>query len=71
MLPAAAAAQQAKPIANWANVIQLTPGSEIRVTLAAGRTPHGFIQNVTPSPWQSTRRSVWRHVPGRTFGASH
>ena len=47
-LAAAAAAQQTKPIANWANLNQLAPGSEIRVTLAAGRTLRGFLQSVTP-----------------------
>jgi hypothetical protein len=43
-----AAAQQAKPIANWANLNQLVPGLEIRVTLATGRTLRGFMQRVTP-----------------------
>src|ERR1035437_8107361 len=47
-LAATAAAQQAKPIANWANLDQLVPGSEIRVTLATGRTLRGFVQRVTP-----------------------
>jgi len=47
-LAATAAAQQAKPIANWANLNQLVPGSEIRVTLATGRTQLGFVQRVTP-----------------------
>jgi hypothetical protein len=45
---ALAAAQQAKPIANWANLNQLAPGSEIRVTLTTGRTLRGFVQSVTP-----------------------
>jgi hypothetical protein len=47
-LAATAAAQQAKPIANWANLNQLVPGSEIRVTLATGKTLRGFVQGVTP-----------------------
>src|ERR1039458_3851722 len=47
VLAAAAAAQQAKPIANWANLNQLVAGSEIRVTLAAGKTLRGFVQRVT------------------------
>ena len=46
-LAAAAAAQQAKPIANWVNLNQLVAGSEIRVTLAAGKTIRGFLQRVT------------------------
>ena len=36
-LAATAAAQQAKPIANWANLNQLVAGAEIRVTLATVR----------------------------------
>jgi len=47
-LAASAAAQQAKPIANWANLNQLVTGAEIRVTLANGRTLRGFTQRVTP-----------------------
>lgn len=47
-LAATAAAQQAKPIANWANLNQLIPGAEIRVTLADGKTLRGFMQRVTP-----------------------
>ena len=47
-LAATAAAQQAKPIANWANLNQLVMGAEIRVTLANGKTLLGFIQRVTP-----------------------
>ena len=47
VLAAAAAAQQAKPIANWANLSQLVAGSEIRVTLAAGKTMRGFVERVT------------------------
>jgi hypothetical protein len=42
-----AAAQQAEPIANWANLSQLVAGSEIRVTLAAGKTMRGFVERVT------------------------
>ncbi len=42
------AAQQPRPIANWANLSQLIQGSEIRVTVATGRTLHGFLQRVTP-----------------------
>jgi hypothetical protein len=42
------AAQQAKPTADWANLNQLVPGSEIRITLAAGKTLRGFVQRVTP-----------------------
>ena len=48
VLAATAAAQQAKPIANWANLSQLVAGSEIRVTLATGKTMRGFVQRVTP-----------------------
>src|ERR1019366_6280450 len=47
-LAAAAAAQQTKPIANWANLNQLVTGAEIRVTLANGKTLSGFMQSVTP-----------------------
>jgi hypothetical protein len=47
-LAATAAAQQAKPIANWANLNQLVTGAEIRVTLANGKTLRGFMQRVTP-----------------------
>jgi hypothetical protein len=46
VLAATAAAQQAKPIANWANLNQLVAGSEIRVTLATGKTMRGFVQRV-------------------------
>src|ERR1019366_7193772 len=42
-----AAAQQAKPSANWVNLNQLVAGSEIRVTLATGKTMRGFVQRVT------------------------
>ena len=48
VLATAAAAQQAKPVANWANLNQLGAGSEIRVTLANGKTMRGFVQRVTP-----------------------
>ena len=48
ILAASAAAQQAKPIANWANLNQLVTGAEIRVTLANGKTLRGFMQRVTP-----------------------
>jgi hypothetical protein len=47
-LAATAVAQPAKPIANWANLNQLVSGSEIRVTLATGKTLRGFVQGVTP-----------------------
>jgi hypothetical protein len=47
-LAATAAAQQAKPIANWANLNQLVTGAEIRVTLANGKTLRGFMQRATP-----------------------
>ncbi len=47
-LGSSAAAQPAKGIANWANLNQLAPGSEIRVTLANGKTLRGFVQRVTP-----------------------
>ena len=47
-LAATAAAQPAKPIANWANLNQLVTGAEIRVTLANGKTLRGFVQRVTP-----------------------
>ena len=42
------AAQQAKPIADWANLNRLVTGAEIRVTLATGKTLRGFMQRVTP-----------------------
>ena len=42
------AAQQAKPLANWANLNQLVTGAEIRVTLANGNTLRGFMQRITP-----------------------
>src|SRR5665811_2265052 len=48
VLAATAAAQQAKPIANWVNLNQLVAGSEVRVTLATGKTMRGFVQRVTP-----------------------
>ena len=48
VLAATAVAQQAKPIANWVNLNQLVAGSEIRVTLATGKTMRGFVQRVTP-----------------------
>jgi len=47
-LAATAAAQQVKPIANWANLNQLVTGAEIRVTLANGKALSGFMQRVTP-----------------------
>lgn len=47
VLAATAAAQQSKPIANWANLSQLVAGSEIRVTLATGKTMRGFVERVT------------------------
>ena len=46
-LAATAAAQQVKPIANWANLNQLVTGAEIRVTLANGKVLSGFTQRVT------------------------
>jgi hypothetical protein len=49
VLAATTAAQQAKPIANWVNLNQLVAGSEIRVTLATGKTMRGFVQRVTSS----------------------
>jgi hypothetical protein len=48
ILAASAAAQPAKPIANWANLNQLVTGAEIRVTLDDGKTLRGFMQRVTP-----------------------
>jgi hypothetical protein len=47
VLAAAAAAQQATAVANWGNLNQLVAGSEIRVTLATGKTMRGFVQRVT------------------------
>ena len=47
-LAATAAAQQVKPIADWANLNQLVTGAEIRVTLANGKALSGFMQRVTP-----------------------
>jgi hypothetical protein len=46
-LAAVAAAQPAKPIANWSTLNQLAAGSEIRITLISGRTLRGFLQRVT------------------------
>src|ERR1035441_2281118 len=71
VLAATAAAQQAKPIANWVNLNQLVAGSEIRVTLATGKTMRGFVQRVTASHWRSTRPPARRCSPGRTSGASN
>jgi len=47
-LATTAAAHEAKPIANWANLNQLVTGAEIRVALANGKTISGFLQRVTP-----------------------
>ncbi len=47
-LAASAAAQQAKPIEQWANLGHLENGSEIRVVLAGGKTLRGFLQSVSP-----------------------
>jgi len=47
-LAVAAAAQPAKSMANWDNLSRLVPGSEIRITLTAGKTLRGFVQHVTP-----------------------
>jgi hypothetical protein len=47
-LATTAAAQEAKPIANWANLNQLVTGAEIRVALANGKALSGFLQRVTP-----------------------
>jgi|SRR5580700_7548513 hypothetical protein len=43
-----ATAQQAKPIAQWANLNRLENGSEIRVVLAGGKNVRGFLQSVSP-----------------------
>jgi len=42
----APAQQQAVP-ESWANLIQLVPGTEIRVALSGGRTVRGTVQKVT------------------------
>ena len=47
-LAAATSAQQLAPTSDWANLSQIAPGSEIRVTLAAGTNVRGFVQRVTP-----------------------
>ena len=47
-LAATATAQQVRRIANWANLDQVVAGTEIRVTLANGKTLRGFMQRVTP-----------------------
>jgi hypothetical protein len=47
-LAVSATAQQAKPIAQWANLNGLVNGSEIRVVLAGGKTLRGFLQSVSP-----------------------
>jgi hypothetical protein len=47
-LAVSATAQQAKPIAQWANLNRLENGSEIRVVLAGGKTLRGFLQSVSP-----------------------
>ncbi|MBN9663404.1 MAG: hypothetical protein J0H49_34710 [Acidobacteria bacterium] len=41
-------AQESKPIFNWANVMALAAGSEVRVRVAGGRDLRGFVQRVTP-----------------------
>jgi hypothetical protein len=47
-LAVSAAAQQAKPVEQWANLNRLENGSEIRVVLAGGKTLRGFLQSVSP-----------------------
>src|ERR1700693_2661165 len=47
-LAVSAAAQQAKPVEQWANLNRLQNGSEIRVVLAGGKTLRGFLQSVSP-----------------------
>jgi hypothetical protein len=47
-LAVSATAQQAKPVAQWANLNRLENGSEIRVVLAGGKTLRGFLQSVSP-----------------------
>jgi hypothetical protein len=42
-----AAAQQAKPISQWANLSRLEIGSEIRVLLTGGKNVSGFLQSVS------------------------
>jgi hypothetical protein len=68
-LAATVAAQQTKPIANWANLNQLATGAEIRVTLANGKTLRGFMQRLTPeslainattSQETLSRQDIWR-----------
>jgi len=42
-----APARQRAPSESWANLIQLVPGTEIRVALSGGRTVRGTVQKVT------------------------
>ena len=42
-----APAQQQASTERWVNLIQLAPGTEIRVALSGGRTVRGYLQNVT------------------------
>jgi len=42
-----APAQQQAVTESWANLIQLVPGTEIRVALSGGRTVRGTVQKVT------------------------
>jgi len=58
---------QAKPIANWVNLNQLVAGSEIRVTLAAGKTMRGFVERVTAESLAIQRD----HQPGDALPAGH
>ena len=47
VMASSATAQGSKSAANWANLNGVAQGSEIRVTLADGRTLRGFLQSVT------------------------
>ncbi len=42
-----APAQQQASTERWATLIQLAPGTEIRVALSGGRTVRGYLQKVT------------------------
>jgi hypothetical protein len=42
-----APAQEQTPTPGWANLIQLAPGAQIRVTLSSGRTVRGDLQKAT------------------------
>jgi hypothetical protein len=48
VLAASAGAQPQSSTGSWANLSQVAPGAETRVSLSGGRTLRGFLQKVTP-----------------------